>query len=51
MPSKECEGISKILNSLPDSSGLSFQERRSTFEEQALRCQLLKKYRVNRFPL
>jgi len=35
MPSKEYEGILEVLNSLPDTSGLSFDERRSNFEVQA----------------
>ncbi len=35
MPSKEYEDILELLNSMPDTSGLSFEERRSIFEEQA----------------
>jgi monoterpene epsilon-lactone hydrolase len=35
MPSKEYKDILEVLNSLPDSSDLSFEERRSNFEVQA----------------
>ena len=35
MPSKEYEDILELLNSMPDTSGLSFEERRSNFEDQA----------------
>jgi len=35
MPSKEYEDILELLNSMPDTSGLTFEERRSNFEEQA----------------
>jgi len=34
MPSKEYKDILELLDSLPDTSGLSFEERRSNFEEQ-----------------
>jgi len=35
MPSKEYEDILELLNSMPDTSGLTFGEGRSNFEEQA----------------
>ena len=35
MPSKEYKDILELLNSMPDTSGLSFEERRSNFEDQA----------------
>jgi len=35
MPSKEYQDILELLNSMPDTLGLSFEERRSNFEEQA----------------
>jgi acetyl esterase/lipase len=35
MPSKEYKAILELLNSMPDTSGLSFEERRSNFETQA----------------
>ena len=35
MPSKEYEGILELLNSLPDTLGLPFEEGRSNFEIQA----------------
>ena len=35
MTSKEYEGILEVLNSLPDTFGLPFEERRSNFETQA----------------
>ena len=35
MPSKEYEDILELLNSMPDTSGLTFGERRSNFEDQA----------------
>jgi len=35
MPSKAYEGNLEFLNSLPETSGLSFDERRSNFEDQA----------------
>jgi acetyl esterase/lipase len=34
MPSKEYTAILELLNSMPDTSGLSFEERRSNFETQ-----------------
>ena len=34
MPSKEYKDILELLDSMPDTSGLSFEERRSNFEEQ-----------------
>lgn len=34
MPSKEYKDILELLDSMPDTSGLSFGERRSNFEEQ-----------------
>jgi acetyl esterase/lipase len=34
MPSKEYEDILKLLDSMPDTSGLSYEERRSNFEEE-----------------
>ena len=34
MPSKEYEDILELLDSMPDTSGLSFEERRSNFEEE-----------------
>ena len=34
MPSKEYKDILELLDSMPDTSGLSFRERRSNFEEQ-----------------
>jgi acetyl esterase/lipase len=34
MPSKEYKDILELLASMPDTSGLSFEERRSNFEEQ-----------------
>jgi len=34
MPSKEYEDILELLDSMPDTSGLSFEERRSNFEDQ-----------------
>ena len=35
MPSKEYQDILELLKSMPDTLGLSFEERRSNFEEQA----------------
>jgi acetyl esterase/lipase len=35
MPSKEYKTILELLNSIPDTSGLSFEERRSGFETRA----------------
>jgi acetyl esterase/lipase len=35
MPSKEYKAILEMLNSMPDTSGLSFEERRSGFETRA----------------
>ena len=34
MPSKEYKDILELLDSMPDASGLSFEEQRSNFEEQ-----------------
>ncbi len=34
MPSKEYKDILELLDSMPDTSGLTFEERRSNFEEQ-----------------
>ena len=34
MPSKEYRDILELLDSMPDTSGLSFEEQRSNFEEQ-----------------
>jgi epsilon-lactone hydrolase len=42
MPSKEYENILELLNSMPDTSGLSFEERRSNFEDQVAQLPVAK---------